>query len=368
MPKKLRSPGQKRKLWIRTAMILLAVITLSAVYFIKGPEQLKAIALVKQHSEAQAAILSLDHSEEEYRTAKGRRRTRDVYTLTYRFALNGTDYQETFPISGSEYRALNGQETLPVWFIEGQPENSEPGLVVENRANESPMENVFDAVPYVAPLFLVLNFILTLLFGREPKGYMPEGFFTDDSWLDIEDDRLVAIDGKELLSIRFDKKNRDDVQSLYQQGGSIDQVLATSKCKQLRIGIDSIVGITSDHFRDTIHVRYMADGKEQSESLEFLNPTVKEHALKRIARALPSTLDMSTTRLTRLQAARPALIFGLIVAAGLYFLSDHFLILAVGVLILLTTVKTLLQRLFNPTVTTTFAIAARAAAPDVSGA
>ena len=55
-------------------------------------------------------------------------------------------------------------------------------------------------------------------------------------------------------------------------------------------------------------------------------------------------------------------------AVGLYFLSDHFLILAVGVLILLATLKTLLQRLFNPTVTTTFAAAPRAASPDVSGA
>ena len=151
MAKKLRSPGQKRKLWIRNAMILFALIGLSAAYFIKGPQQVAAIKLVKQHSEVEASIDSLDHEEEQYHTAKGKRRTREIYSVSYSFSLGGNDYEEQTTLSYDEYNALEGLQTLPIWFADNQPETSLPKIVIQHRASESPLERVFDAGKYLLP-------------------------------------------------------------------------------------------------------------------------------------------------------------------------------------------------------------------------
>lgn len=354
MAKTLRSPGQKRKLWIRSSMLMLAVLGLTLAYFIKGPAQVAAIERTKHHVAAEATITSLDVSEEEYRGRKGRKKTREVYSVSYEYAVNGVQYQQQHSLSSREYDDLAGKESLQVWFAEQKPEEATPQIVVEHQAHESAVERVIDAAPYVIGLALLLNIVLTLLFGREPKGKLPEGFYTEHSWLDIEDDRLVVLDGQQLVSVSFDSKHTDEVQKLYQSGAGLAAIVGQVACKQKLIDLSTVSKVSSEHFRDTIHLTFSVDGKESSESLEFLNATVKEHALKQIARALPDSLKMNVEKLTRLQAGRFSLIVALLSAGALYYFLGNVLAMAGCVLVLLWSLKVMVQRLLDPTVIITF--------------
>jgi hypothetical protein len=353
MAKTLRSPGQKRKLWIRSSMVVLALLGLTLAYFIKGPAQVAAIERTKHHVAAEATITALDVTEEEYRGRKGRKKTREVYSVSYEYVVNGEQYQQQHSLSYGEYSELAGQETLQVWFAEPKPEEAIPQIVVEHQASESGMDRVIDAGPYIIGLALLLNIVLTLLFGREPKGTLPEGFYTENSWLDVEDNRLVALDGQNLLSLSFEGKHAADVQKLYQSGAGLAAIIGQVPCKQKLIDLNTVSKVSSEHFRDTIQLTFSADGKESSESLEFLSSTVKEHALKQIARALPASLRMNVERLTRLQAARPSLIGALLSAGALYYF-DNMLAVAGCALVLLWSLKVLLQRVLDPTVTISF--------------
>lgn len=354
MAKTLRSPGQKRKLWIRSSMIVLALLGLTFAYFIKGPAQVAAIERTKHHVTAEATISSLDQTEEEYRGRKGRKKTRQVYTVSYEYQVNGVQYQQQHDLTSSQYDDLVGNETLPVWFAEQKPADATPKIVVEHQAHESAVERVFDAAPYVIGLALILNIILSLLFGREPKGKLPEGFYTENSWLDIEDDRLVVLDGQYVVSVRFDSKQCDKVQKLYQSGAGLEAILAQVPCKQTRIDLNTVTEVSSEHFRDTISLSFSTDGKKNSISLEFLSATVKEHALTQIARALPASLKMNVEKRTRLQSARASLIVAVISAGALYYFLGNVLAMGGCALVLLWALKVLLQRLIDPTVTITF--------------
>jgi hypothetical protein len=356
---KRRSPGQKRKLLIRVSMIVLAVVGLAAAYYIKGPEQVAAIQLVKQHNSAQATVASLEETEEEYRNLKGRKKTRTVYSLSYTYDVNGTRYEHDQSIGYGEYNALEGHETLEVWYAEGKPDSAKPQLIIENLAREDGLERaLFDVAPKLIPALLVLNFILSLLFGREPKGKLPEGFYTENSWLDVEDDRLIVLDGSHVLSLSFDKKQRSKVQEIYQRGGLngnfLEEILAKVETKRTLVDLNTVSKVTSEHYDDVIRLTYNDGGKDQTLSLEFLSATVKAHALQRIARALPATLNMNVEKLTRLQAARVALVVAVVSTGVAYYFLDHIWVVGLLGLLSLYALKVGVARLIDPTITTTF--------------
>lgn len=355
---KLRSPGQKRKVWIRASMLVLAIVGLTAAYFIKGPEQVAAIKLVKHHNSAQATVASLDQAEEEYRGRKGRKKTRIVYSVSYAYDINGERYEQQLPISASEYDALEGQDSVEVWYADSKPEAAKPQQVVQHLANEPGGDRVFEVAIWFVPVVVVLNLLLTFLFGREPKGKLPEGFYTENSWLDVEDDRLIVLDGTHLLSMSFDKKHRDQVQEIYQRAGVngnyLEEILSQVETKRTLVDLGTVSKMTSEHFDDTIRLKYSVDGKEASLSLEFLSATVKAHALQRIARALPANLNMHVEKLTRLQAARGPLVVALISAGVAYYFLDHIWVVALLGLLGLYGVKVGVTRLLDPTITTMF--------------
>ncbi|MEN0105232.1 MAG: hypothetical protein AAGC84_02285 [Pseudomonas sp.] len=355
---KLRSPGQKRKLWIRVSMVVLAVLGLTAAYFIKGPAQVAAIQLAKHHNSAQATVASLDQAEEEYRGRKGRKKTRIVYSVSYSYEINGQRYEQQQAITAGEYDALEGQQNVDVWYAEGKPEAAKPQLLVEHLANEPGGDRVFDAATWFIPLVVILNLVLTFLFGREPKGKLPEGFYSENSWLDVEDDRLIVLDGTTVLSMSFDKKHRDEVQEIYQRGLQsgryLEELLAKVETKRTLVDLNTVSKMTSEHYDDVIRLTYSVDGKEDSLSLEFLSATVKAHALQRIARALPANLNMSVEKLTRLQAARVPLVVALLSIGGAYYFLDHIWVVGLLGLLALYGLKVGLARLIDPTITTRF--------------
>ncbi len=355
---KLRSPGQKRKLWIRISMVVLAVLGLTAAYFIKGPAQVAAIQLSKHHNSAQATVASLDQAEEEYRGRKGRKKTRIVYSVSYAYDINGTRYEHEQSITAGEYDALEGHDDLEVWYPEGKPDSAKPQLVVEHQAKEPAGERVFDAATWFIPLVVILNLLLTFLFGREPKGKLPEGFYTENSWLDVEDDRLIVLDGNHVLSMSFDKKHRDQVQEIYQRGGLngnyLEEILSKVETKRTLVDLSTVSKMASEHYDDVIRLTYSLDGKDETLSLEFLSATVKAHALQRIARALPASLNMNVEKLTRLQAARVPLAVAVVSAGVAYYFLDHVWVVGLLGLLGLYALKVGLARLIDPTITTTF--------------
>jgi len=346
---KFRSPGQKRKRNIRTGCILLVIIGLALAYFIKGPGQVAAIKLQESHQSAKVAIVDLREVEEEYRNRKGRKKYRNVVFLDYRYEAEGQTFNKTEKFSENDFFAIRDVSIPEVWYELGKAESAKFAARVKADATRTSMQRLINVGMIVIPTAFVLNILLSFFFGREPKGFMPEGFYTENSWLDIEDNYLVVLNNEHIDVISFDNKSADNMQKLYQDNASFETILAEVKIKTTKISLDSIVNIESDHYKDTINIDYMQDGEEESRSLEFLSATVKAHALEKIAAKLSPDLTIDEKQFTRFNAAKWRLLgAGIFVGLTFYFSETSF-VLVIGLLISSYLLKSSIARLFDPT-------------------
>lgn len=347
MAKKILSPGQKKRRTISIVMVVLTLVAAAVVAVIPTAAEKEARQLEQQHASATATVNAVTDEVSEYRGRKGRKITEHEYSTDYQFTLDGEQVDGHTIISASEYEALNEGDSLEVWFPEGQPELAMPKMVADRLAVSTPVDRVRPYVSWILMIAGAITGVLMLLFGREPKGVLPEGFYSENGWLDVDDKYLVYLTDSHLYSVSIDKKQVGTMQKLYQSGASIDQLLANAGDKYVGIPLSAITEVESHFHKDTIDVTYQIEGKSDSESLEFLNPAVKRHAAERIAKALPGNLNREDVQKTRLQSAMPALVVTALLAAAIFFV-DNRLVDFGAILLLLLSVKVLLTRLFKP--------------------
>lgn len=307
-----RSPGQKRKLIVITAMIIVfAAVTYGgslALTFIKKGN----LEWIQDHQQVAAVITGLESAEEEYRSRKGRKRTRTVYDLTYSFIARDEEYSNTVRVSHAEYSASELGENIDVLYFRDSPEINDLKTTVESDvASNTPLSNALGVMVYSGPLCLFLYWLLKLIFVRESRKALPEGFYTEHSWLDIDDNFVVAIDNGTLVYFDIHAKKSANVQRAYQKGASLEELVGLSGTQKVNvIPLSEITWLSSSHNSDIIVVRHNDEGH----SIEFLNQTVKAHALDRIRPLIPASLEYSKVKKTRLQAVLPIaiLIIGLV--------------------------------------------------------
>lgn len=346
---KYKSPGQKRKSAVRVVSILVFLLSTYLGSVLLGWLKSDALAWVEDHGEATAVITSLDHEVEEYRNRKGRERERDVYSLTYEYSVDGEVHSGSAEVPYSVYSGSEVGGKIEVLFDLNDP--AYHGLKSElerDIANNTTTANMIAAVPYSGPAVLFLHWILTLIFVRESKKALPIGFYTETSWLDIDDKYIVALDGDHLIYFNINEKRVPAAQNAFQEGATLDELVAQSKpSKVSRICLSEVTALSSDHNSDVIAIVH----KGETHQVEFLNQAVKAHALERIKRSIPETMSYARRERTRLQAALPTalMLFALI---GIAFFADVVLLtIFVGFVTLFWGLPRLFSRLLDPTVT-----------------
>ncbi len=362
MPKH-KSPGQKRKGIVRTVSVLFFLVATYAASTLLARFNDAAYEWTGDHQVIAATVTQLTYEEEEYRNLKGRKRTKDVYYVDYEFEADGSVYDNSVEVDASLYSTLEEGGEVLVWYATEDPWTNDIGQNVEEAlASDNTIGNMLGVAPYTGPASYFLYWLLSLLFVRESKKAMPEGFFTDSSWLDIDDKYIVALNGNTLVYFKFDEKHATRVQDAYQEGASVSELVKLSRASEVtEIPLVAVEKVSSDHNSDVITVTQAGE----DHSVEFLNPAVKAHALERIKPLLPGSLDYDRKERTRLQAAMPAMGLLGVLAAAIAYTDLVLLNLLFGFIIIFFVAPRMISRLLDPTITETWT-AASEGQPEVA--
>lgn len=309
----------------------------------------RAMAGAKDHQEVVATVSDRNHEREEYRNFKGRQRVRNNYTLSYEFTVEGETYSNTADVGRSEYEAYEVGSEIAVWYATGDPHTHALKSEMESAlSSNDTLGNMIQALPFTLPACYFLYLILKLLFVRESKKALPQGFYTDTSWLDCDDRYVVFLTEGMLVYFKYPEKVAGEVQVAYQEAKGIDEIIRVAKAATVeRIPLAEISELTSHHNSDVINI----EQGDNSYSVEFLNQTVKAHALERIKAQIPTALHYDKRERTRLQAAMPSGVF-LAVLAALALWADHFVVyLLLGLVGIVFVLPVVFSRLIDPTIT-----------------
>ncbi|RBP51738.1 DUF3592 domain-containing protein [Arenicella xantha] len=351
----IKSPGQKRKTLVQiitAVFFVLAVLLISSLTRFVSHESLK---WTSNADTATATVLSITEETEEYRNLKGRKRYRDHVWLAYEFQAEGKTVSDRIDVSN--FFELSGLgEELTVLYQPGNPEEHALEYQVKSKQrNDSLTSYAISTLPFSGGaayfMYLLLGFVLV----RESKKKLPEGFYTESSWLDVDDKYVVAIDQGNLVCFDINKKCLRDVQGAFQSGRSINDLVHLSKHSKITLlPLGEITQISTDHNSDVIYATH----DDELHSLEFLNVKVKTHALKRILAAVPQAKIYVKRERTRLEAARFSLISLLILCAGAWFIDHYVMYIIVAMILFVWTLPTLFSRLWDPHVTRSWSVEA----------
>lgn len=345
---KHKSPGQKRKGIVRIVAVVLFLVSTFCASLIAEKMHTSELSWVKNHNSTSAKVTDLTQEEEEYRNLKGRTRHRDVYYVSYEFAAADEQYTNDVSISHSQFSALAIGDNIEIWYDQDDPNSNDTKANIESEiANNNTLGNMISVVPYTGPAILFIYYLLTLIFVRESKHVLPEGFYTENSWLDIDDKYVVALENGELIYFSINDKQADAVQSAYQENAPLEELIRLGRAKKVaRIPLAEISELTSDHNSDVFSLEH----NNKTHSVEFLNQTVKAHALQAVKQQLPPALQYEKIEKSRLQSALPALIFLAVLAGGAFYMDAFLVWLIVGFIAVIWVLPKIFSRLIDPTV------------------
>lgn len=355
MPK-FKSPGQKRKGIVRiVAILMFAALTYGGSLVVKYYNA-ATLNWTENHQVVTATVSDLTQHQEEYRNLKGRVRHRNTYQVSYEFVVNGEAYGNTVEVDHALYSRLGVGEEMEVWFASDEPTVNDIGDNVRSAlAADNPIGNMIDVAPYTVPTSLFIYWMLALIFVRESKKAMPEGFYTETSWLDVDDQYIVALDHSDLIYFKFGKNRTDAAQEAYQNDEPLEALIRAARpAEVIRIPLGEVNRISSDHNSDTIEITH----DRKNHSIEFLNQAVKAHALDRIKGLFPEELSYVRKDRTRLQAALPSMLLLLALAAGAYYLDVLIAHLIIGYFAVFSIGPRFVSGLLDPTVTETWELGA----------
>ena len=350
---KIQSPGQKRKKIVRIIGVVIFLLATWAGSLVSAYVKDIVYAWTDDHQQILATVVELSAEKNEYRNLKGRKRYETIYLVTYDFTVGQETYSNTVEVGESLYSGLEQGGSLPVWYASTDPYVSDAQVNIESAvASNTVVGNLISVAPFTAPAALFIYYLLSLIFVRESKTKLAPGFYSDHSWLDIDDHQVVFLEGDELVYFGFDKKYTSEVQRAYQEDKSLDEVAEISKTKEVkRIDLQQISKLRSEHNSDVIIIRVGDD----RHTIEFLNQAIKAHALERIQARLSVEIDHDQLHKSRIGAARPALILlAVIVLLGWYFdaLVVQVILAMIGIGWV---VPTIFSRLVDPTEIKTWA-------------
>lgn len=352
---RIKSVGQKRKTRVAIFSFLLGAALLAGGVWVKSIYSRAAIKLLKNHEVAEATITDLKH--EEIRT--GKKSTNDLYALTYTFEAEGKSWENTDLVSSIEYEILEGKDSVEVFYDRNNPKINATKISLKlDAATSNSMHALFVAI-WVVPGTYFLYIILNLIFVREPKGVLPEGFYTETSWLDIDDNYLIILQESQIKIFNFDEKRSGQVQKYYQEGMDPEQLTTSVKGETKSIDLAKVTKVESRHYSDALsvtHERIDADNNDEVEevttTVEFISAAAKEHALERIKPMLPKTLNETIERQTRIRSSATGFIWSLLAAGLVLYFNANIMAILAAFIILYFSLPSFFARLVDPAVIT----------------
>ena len=346
-----KTTGQKRgfRAKVLVSLVFLAITTLGVFGYQKIMGS--AFSWIDGHAEASATVTEVYSEVEEYRDRKSRKRTRTNHFVDYSFEVDGDFYESTAQISSSKSSRMEIGDSVAVWHDAENPGiNALADAVDDGQATS--IESAFLAVvPFTAGVSGFLYFLLGFIYVRESTNKLSEGFYTENSWLDVDDNKLVLLNDERVLVAEFSKNLSRQLQKAYQDGATHNELSALLKDKDTeQMNLADITSLNSRHDYDTI----LLEAGEKSVTLDFLNNGTKRHALEQIELLLPKKLNREITNRSRLRSAMPRLVtLGVLAGAGTVMnLAGVWAI--IGFVALFMVIPKLIGRVISPTVVTAY--------------
>jgi len=340
-----KTQGQKRKARITLIAIVVFGLLLAGSIFIYQNDMASQYEWVDRHKETQGVVTALYAEEDEYRTLKGRRRTDTTYYVDYTY-LAGVDLIESYAVlSSSDYHSFSLGDDISIWFDPDYPETNEPAVIVADGKQSGLLSALIAVGPVCFGIAYVLRLFLLLFFGGESRKKLAEGFYTENSWLDVDDNKLVLIGSDTISLAEFKDSQKSKLTELYQSGAGHSTLHEEFKEKQISsVATKDVTRIESRHDDDKIDIT----AGEEKLTLDFLNIGTKDHALQKLGKMLPQQFETTEVKRSRIMSALPRLLMiAALVTLG-FWLSEFVLWLACGA-VALYMMPTLIRRLLDPT-------------------
>ena len=280
----IKSPGQIRK--SRTKIIVVCLFIFSTMLGAIVTQHLSKRSLAWTYNAAKttAAITNIAEQTEEYRNFRGRKRYREIVTVDYKYSVETETYSHTKELN-NPLDAAKLSQNLSILYSPSNPNQHQFESQVRSvLARDSLTPQLISAAPFSGALAYAVYLILSLFWVRESKNVLPKGFFRENCWLDVDDRYVVALDKGNLVTFDIHKSKLSTVQTSFQQNKPIsDLVYLSGHSEILILPLDEITKVTSDHNSDLVYIEH----DDAEHRFEFLNVSVKNHALKRILPLLP---------------------------------------------------------------------------------
>lgn len=139
-----------------------------------------------------------------------------------------------------------------------------------------------------------------------------------------------------MLEVKINDNHIGEVQSLYHNNGTIDELIDISNGNITRTPVDSITNISADPFRDSITIERESAGKPKS-----------THAMERIGAHVDGRLVRNEGAVQRFQAGMTSLVVGAVGGAGLYYVLDSIVLVLLLAFMLFMVLKPFMKRVFD---------------------
>ena len=340
-----KTHGQKRRQRINIIAVLAFMITTAAAAVIYQGIMSSAYDWVNSRVETTGVVTALISEEEEYRNSRGRLRTATYYYADYTFEVDDELIESSAELSSGLYGSLSEGDNIEVWYAQDDPYLHEIAANVENGQKTSPVSALMAIGPFTLGFAFGLRALLLFFFGRESRKKLAEGFYTENSWLDVDDRKLVLLSADKFVTAKFEEKHSSDLTRVFQSGASHNELLAMFTKDQIKQAhMHDVTHMKSRHDNDVIELT----AGEDILTLDFLNIGTKEHALERIVKTLPAEFSISEQKRSRLRSAMPRLIvYGVLAAMGVA--AGMFAVWLIVGVVMLYMAPQLIRRLLDPT-------------------
>ncbi len=341
-----KTKASKRAFKIRLVLFLLWVLVIAWQTMGGLGKSIRIKQLLNNHEVAVATITDKKHSE--VRTSK--KRTSDVYKITYTFTDNGgTQRERYYFVDDVEFDRLADVKEIEVLYSPRKPEFN---LSRYEATRDASMYGVIRGVVIVggaaAFILFILSRFLVAFFCLEPAGEVRDGETGKSFWLDRESssNNLIFVTKSALVFGSADNKQFEKVKNLIanktdprtEQDIEFKEVPYSNIKKMETKSTDKSLDLT------------FGDGDDDWESLNFINSDIKAQALATIESRLENRLQKNEEQLSPFRAARNSLIVFSVTAllTILFYNASPALVAVFGGLLLFFSGKSLVSRFLNP--------------------
>ncbi|CAA0080929.1 Uncharacterised protein [BD1-7 clade bacterium] len=242
---------------------------------------------------------------------QGAGRRQEEFYLVYRFHHDDVRAESGFVsrvrITEKAYRSYQVGGHIPLVVSRSNPSLNDTFDNYQRRHSWG--NTLLSVLPFSLVGGLLFYFMLMYFSLKTHDDIMHEGFYTEHSWLDVEQRQVVFLHRGTLYYFDIDPKQIDKVRRAYQRGVDCNSLRLLSHSSYFRdLPLEDITRLsTSDRSRQ-LDIAYQAE----RHAIRFMNQAHKKHALEQIKHYLPDYMAYEETDTPIWQAGLPC-VFAILV-------------------------------------------------------